>query len=83
MKKIICDFCNKDITNEEVQVEPEIYGANYLDLCNNCDVKYNSVRDELAKYRKELIDEAENKVKIKKDKLFKDIEVNKYEEKSI
>ena len=83
MKKIICDFCNKDITNEKVYDEPEMYDMSYLELCEDCDVKYRSVRNELAKYRKEQIEKAENRVKTKRVELFKKMGVNKYEEESI
>ena len=83
MQKIFCDYCNKEITDNKPCLEPGMYEDRFLELCDDCDNKYESIRRQLIEYRKEVMKEAENKVKEKQIELFKEMGVIKDEKESI
>ena len=72
MRKIVCDFCAKDISDYYMDDDDAIedYSGKIIDLCYECRDKYFDIRHECGKKYQELIEKRDAEIKKEMNKFM-------------
>ena len=74
MIKYFCDHCGKELKQKDIKKFTKTWDHfNFLDLCEKCNEKFNSKKNELEKEINKLRGEFLEKMKIKEKEILGDL----------
>lgn len=74
MMKYFCDYCNNELKKEDMKIFSKSWdNFNTVELCEKCEKKHNSKKQELDKEIKKIHEIFFEKVKIKEKEILGDL----------